>query len=216
MAILDQSSFFFFLVEPRCSSALFLRHVVYLCLLSSSDDKNKFCHCRASLVHSASSIVACSCWCVGGSSITMLPLLVQIIRTFATVTIFVQCVLLNTLQGITILSIWCKTLRRMIHNLRCRQFVCWSPRSRLPFVWRTPSRDMEKMTVIGSTLGACNSLAQRAGVALLWPTYTLVRKLRRGTRSHRLLVPLRHRFRLIKRMNGRQTNCRSHPGILAL
>ena len=172
VAILDQSSFCFFLVE----SALFLGHVVYLCLSSASDGhpllhsclgtgmrvgtQNKFCHCRASLVHSASSIVSCSCWCVGGSSITMLPLLVQIIRTFATVTIFVQCVLVNTLQGITILSIWCKTLRRKIHSLRCRQFVWWSPRSRLPFVWRTPSRDMEKMTVIGSTLSACNSLAQ--------------------------------------------------------
>ena len=32
------------------------------------------------------------CWCVGGSSITILPLLVQIIGTFATATIFVQCV----------------------------------------------------------------------------------------------------------------------------
>ena len=61
---------------------------------------NKFCHSRASLalVHSASSIVFCCCWCVGGSSTTILPLLVQIIRTFANVTIFVQCVLVNTLQ----------------------------------------------------------------------------------------------------------------------
>ena len=39
------------------------------------------------------------CWCLGGSSITILPLLVQIIRTFAIVTIFVQCVLVNTLQN---------------------------------------------------------------------------------------------------------------------
>ena len=39
-------------------------------------------------------------------------------------------------------------------------------------------------------------------------------ELRRGTRSHRLLVPLRLRFGLIKTMNGRQTNGRSHPGIL--
>ena len=87
---------------------------MYLCLSSSSDDhhlshsclgtgmrfgpKNKFCHYRSSLVHSASSIVFCCCWCVGVSSVTILPLLVQIIRTFATVTIFVQCVLANTLQ----------------------------------------------------------------------------------------------------------------------
>ena len=35
---------------------------------------------------------------VGGSSITILPLLVQIIRSFATVTTLVHCVLVNTLQ----------------------------------------------------------------------------------------------------------------------
>ena len=38
------------------------------------------------------------CWCAGGSSITILPLLEQIIRTFATVTIPVLCVLVNTSQ----------------------------------------------------------------------------------------------------------------------
>ena len=43
-------------------------------------------------------IVFSCCWCVGGSSITVLPFLVQIIRTFATVTILVLCVLANTLQ----------------------------------------------------------------------------------------------------------------------
>ena len=59
---------------------------------------NKFCHYRASLVHLASSIVFSCGWFVGGSSITILPLLVQIIRTFATVTIPVLCVLVNTLQ----------------------------------------------------------------------------------------------------------------------
>ena len=32
------------------------------------------------------------------SSITILPLLVQIVRTLAIVTIFVQCVVINTLQ----------------------------------------------------------------------------------------------------------------------
>ena len=37
------------------------------------------------------------CWCVGGSSITILPLLVQIFRTFAIVTFFVLCVMVNTL-----------------------------------------------------------------------------------------------------------------------
>ena len=50
------------------------------------------------MVHSASSIVSCCCSCVGGSSITILSLLVQIIRTFATVTMFVKCVLANTLE----------------------------------------------------------------------------------------------------------------------
>ena len=38
------------------------------------------------------------CWCVGGCSFTILPLLVQIIRTCATVTTPVRCVLVNTLQ----------------------------------------------------------------------------------------------------------------------
>ena len=91
-----------------------VRHVVYLYLSSSSDKhhllhsclgtgmrvgtKNKFCHYRASLVHSASFIVSCCCWCLGGSSITIMPLLVQIIRTFAIVTMFVQRVLVNTLR----------------------------------------------------------------------------------------------------------------------
>ena len=89
-------------------------NVVYLCLSSSSDDhllshsrlgtgmrggaRNKFCHYRASLVHLASSIVFSCGWFVGGSSTTILRLLVQIIRTFATVTIPVLCVLVNTLQ----------------------------------------------------------------------------------------------------------------------
>ena len=87
--------------------------MLYLYLSSSSDEHhllhsclgtgmrvgtyNNFCHYRASLVHLSSSIVF-YCWCVGRSSITILPLLVQIIRTFATVTMFVQCVLVNTLQ----------------------------------------------------------------------------------------------------------------------
>ena len=60
--------------------------------------KTSFCHYRASLVRSASSIVFCLCRCLGGSSITTLPLLVQIIRTFATVTTFVLCVWVNTYQ----------------------------------------------------------------------------------------------------------------------
>ena len=56
----------------------------------------------------------------------ILPLLVQIIRTFATVTFFVQCLLVNTLH-ITILSIFCKTLRRKIHTgpQTKRQFGDW-------------------------------------------------------------------------------------------
>ena len=79
VAILDKS--FSVFVEARCSSAFFLGHVVYLCLSSSSDDhpllhsclgtgmrfgtQNKFCHYRASLVHSASShrlLLLLVCW----------------------------------------------------------------------------------------------------------------------------------------------------------
>ena len=37
----------------------------------------------------ASTIFFCLCWCVGGSSVTILPLLVQMLRTVATVTILV-------------------------------------------------------------------------------------------------------------------------------
>ena len=58
----------------------------------------KFCQYRASMVNSASALVLLSllvCW---WSSITILPLLVHIIRIFATVTIPVLCVLVNTLQ----------------------------------------------------------------------------------------------------------------------
>ena len=72
---------------------------------------------------------------------------------------------------------------------RRRQFVCRQASSRLlprmptvrllafagstapwDFVWRTPSCVVEKMTVSGSTPGACNSPARRAGVTLLWPS----------------------------------------------
>ena len=38
------------------------------------------------------------CWCIGWSSITILPLLVHVVRTSATVTTPVRCVLVNTLQ----------------------------------------------------------------------------------------------------------------------
>ena len=88
--------------------------VVYPCLSSSSDDhhllhsclgtgmrggaQNKFCHYFASLVHSASANVFISllvCW---WGSISILPFLVHIFRTFATGTTPVLCVLVNTLQ----------------------------------------------------------------------------------------------------------------------
>ena len=38
------------------------------------------------------------------------------------------------------------------------------------FVLKTPSRVIEKRTVTGSTLGACNSPARRAGGKCCWPT----------------------------------------------
>ena len=65
------------------------------------EHKTSFVIHRASSVQSASSIVFHFCWCVGGSSITILPLLVQFNRTR---------------YSVTILSILCKTLRRKIHT----------------------------------------------------------------------------------------------------
>ena len=76
--------------QGRRSSSSWI--VVYLSLPSSSDDyhplhsclgtgervgtQNRFCLHRASLAHLVSSIAFCCCWCFGGGSITILPLLV--------------------------------------------------------------------------------------------------------------------------------------------
>ena len=85
--------------------------VVYLCLSSSSDDHHMLHSCLGTgmrLERKTSFVIIVHLWfircpqsfpvVVGVFSITILPLLVQIVRTFATVTIFVQCVLVNTLQ----------------------------------------------------------------------------------------------------------------------
>ena len=88
--ILEQS--LFLVDEARCSSALFLGHVVYLCLSSSSDDHRSWHSCLGTgtrvetqkLVLSLSVFVGPSgiidrivlCWRFGGSSITILPFLV--------------------------------------------------------------------------------------------------------------------------------------------
>ena len=61
--------------------------------------QNKFCHFRASLVHSASAIVLISLSLCRWGSITILLLLVHIIQIFATVTIPVLVALANTLQS---------------------------------------------------------------------------------------------------------------------
>ena len=52
----------------------------------------------------------------GGSSITILLFLLRIIWTFATVTIFVLCVLVSTFQYHDTVVFFCKTLRRKIHS----------------------------------------------------------------------------------------------------
>ena len=92
VAILDSSVSLSVFIEARCSSALFLGHVVYPCLSSSSDDQQACGSERKTsfviVVHLWSNRCPRSfldpCWCVGGSSITILPHLVQIIRTSAT------------------------------------------------------------------------------------------------------------------------------------
>ena len=58
--------------------------------------QNKFCLYRASLVHPASAIVCLSLLACWWCSVTILLFLVHIIRTFATVTTPVLCVLVNT------------------------------------------------------------------------------------------------------------------------
>ena len=79
-----------------------VKDVVFPCLSSSSDEhlllrsclgtgmrvgsQNKFCHFLASLVHPASLVVFPSCWCVGESSTTILPLLGKIMWTITTAT----------------------------------------------------------------------------------------------------------------------------------
>ena len=114
VAILQQS--FSFLTRPDARQHYFWGMWCIFCLSSSSDEHHLlhscFWHRHAGLDHKTSfvilvhlwfirrppSIVFCCRWCVGGSSITILPLLVQIIRTLATVTTPFQCVLENTLR----------------------------------------------------------------------------------------------------------------------
>ena len=67
--------------EVRCESASFLGHVVYLSLSFSSDEHHHS--------HSCLGTDMSVCWC-DGRSITILPSLVHIVRTFATVTILTR------------------------------------------------------------------------------------------------------------------------------
>ena len=113
-----------FLTRPRCSSAFLLGHVVSPCLSSSSDEhhcshsclgtglavwnRKQLCHYRASLVHlSPRQCFLCSCWCIGGSSVTILPLLEQNCSDLRNRDNYWFVCVLGTGYSITILCFFC-------------------------------------------------------------------------------------------------------------